>query len=164
MLNDDIIVAIDFSICTLHYCKDRTISSLITSVSRLVSTPSYFRRLGSGLAVYRLSPEFTRLFIADAQTLVPHRHVLPTTTSSTVGAVGSSRHDRVHFWNRDRWQEDDIFVNDTELHVRTTTNDFSIASHVCRVLVRRKEPNRTTNDLEHLGRNDVRVLDVGITE
>jgi len=46
-----------------------------------------------------------------------HGHVLSATTSSTIDAVGSRRHNRVHFRNRDHWKEDDILVNDTELEV-----------------------------------------------
>lgn len=93
-----------------------------------------------------------------------HRHVLTATTSSTVHVVTSCRYNWVHFRNGNQRQEDDILVDDPELEERTTANDFSIACHVTVVLVRVQERHRDANDLEHLGRYDVRVFDVGITE
>lgn len=93
-----------------------------------------------------------------------HRHVLSTAAGSTVHVVTGGRHNRVHFRNGDQRQEDDVLVDDPELEERTTANDFSIACHVPVILVRMQETNRDANDLEHLGRNDVRVFDVGITE
>lgn len=68
-----------------------------------------------------------------------HWHVLTSTSSGTVHAVGSGADDWVHFRNRDQRKEDDILVNDSELQIRTTTNDFSIASTISRVLVRMQE-------------------------
>lgn len=100
----------------------------------------------------------------DGDRELVHRYILSATTSSSVNAVRSRSHDWIHFRNGDQRQEDDVLVNDPELKIRTTANDFSIAGNVRQVLVGTQHTNRTTNHLEHLGWNDVRVFDVRITE
>ena len=70
-----------------------------------------------------------------------HRYVLSTTASRSVNAVRSCSDNWIHFRNGDQRQEDDILVDDPELEIRTTANDFSIAGYVRRVLVGTQHTN-----------------------
>lgn len=124
------------------------------------------QRLADGRAVVRchLHRKILIRIDGDRNRELVHRNVLTTATGGAVHVVPSGRHDRVHFRNGDQRQENDILVDDPELQERSATKDFSIARHVTIILVGMQEANRHANDLEHLGRNDVRVFDVGIAE